>query len=203
MIHIGLTGGIGSGKSTVARMFGDFGAVVLDADRISRELTGPGCEASALICAEFGQEVMAPDGSVDRKALAAAVFGDEAGRRRLEGILHPRIVARRRGILNDVRRSRGEGAIVVSEAALIFEAGTQGEFDAVILVTAPEAARRERLEKAGWDLAAVGARMASQWPDEKKRPLARWVVENGGDPETTRGQVKRIWAEIQGGIRHA
>lgn len=203
MIHIGLTGGIGSGKSTVARMFGDLGAVVLDADRISRELTAPGCEASALIGAAFGQAALAPDGSVDRKALAAAVFGDETGRKRLEGILHPRIVARRREMLEEVRQTRGEGAVVVSEAALIFEAGTQGEFDAVVLVTAPEAARRERLAQAGWDLATVGARMAAQWPDEKKRPLARWVVENGGDMSATGAQVERIWAEIQEGVRDA
>jgi dephospho-CoA kinase len=204
MLHIGLTGGIGSGKSTVARIFGDLGAVILDADRLSRELTGPGCEASSLISAAFGREVLAPDGSVNRKALAAVVFGDEAGLKRLEGILHPRIVARRREILEELRRTRGEGVVVVSEAALIFEAGTQGEFDAVALVTAPEAVRRQRLARAGWDSGAVEARMASQWPDEKKRPLARWVVENSGTPEAARAQVKRIWEEIrsEGGVRH-
>lgn len=199
MLHIGLTGGIGSGKSTVARMFGQLGAVVLDADRIARELTGPGCEATGLIAAEFGAAVLGPDGEVDRKALAAAAFGDGAKRGRLESILHPRIVARRREMLADIARESGAGAVVVSEAALIFEAGTRSEFDGVVLVTAPEEVRRARLAAAGWAPETVRARMASQWPEETKIPLARWVVDNGGDPAATLAQVRRIWEEWHAG----
>lgn len=199
MLHVGLTGGIGSGKSTVARMFAQLGAVVLDADRIARELTGAGCEATGLIAAEFGPGVLGPGGGVDRKALAAAAFGDEAKRLRLESFLHPRIIARRRELLARIAAERGDAAVVVSEAALIFEAGTQAEFDAVILVTAPEEVRRARLEAAGWPPEAVEARMASQWPDARKIPLARWVVDNGGDRAATMARVARIWEEWHAG----
>jgi dephospho-CoA kinase len=195
MVHIGLTGGIGSGKSTVARMFADLGATVLDADALSRELTAPGREATGLIAALFGPKVLAPDGSVDRKALATEVFGEEDKRRRLEEVLHPRIVARRREILREIGQRDGD-AVVLSEAALIFEAGTQGEFDAVVLVTAPVEVRRERLRLARWDAGTVEARIASQWPEERKRPLARWIVDNADGPESTRSQVTRIWEEI-------
>ena len=102
-------------------------------------------------------------------------------------------------MLGEIVRERGEGAVVVSEAALIFEAGTHGEFDAVVLVTAPEEIRRSRLAAAGWDAQEAEARMRSQWPDERKRPLARWEVNNGGTPETTRAQVKKIWGELTEG----
>ena len=196
MLHIGLTGGIGSGKSTVARLFGEFGAVLLDADELVRDLLAGG-ESAAAVGAAFGPAVLAADGSVNRKALAALVFSDERARRRLEAILHPRILSRRREILDDIRGRRGEGTVVVTEAALIFEAGTRGEFDEVVLVTAPEALRRERLEAAGWDAEEVRRRMEAQWPDSRKLPLADHVVDNGGSPAAARAQAERLWRLFQ------
>ena len=197
MLHIGLTGGIGSGKSTVARLFGELGAVLLDADELVRDLLGPGQEAAAAVGASFGPGVLLPDGAVNRKALAALVFSDDQARRALEAILHPRILARRREILGEIRLRRGEQTVVVTEAALIFEAGTRGEFDEVVLVTAPEEVRRERLEAAGWDAQEVRRRMEAQWPDSRKLPLADHVVDNGGSPAATRAQAERLWRLFQ------
>ncbi|MGC8723785.1 MAG: dephospho-CoA kinase [Acidobacteriota bacterium] len=197
MLHIGLTGGIGSGKSTVAAIFGELGAVLLDADLLVRDLLGPGQEASAAVGAAFGPAVQAADGSVNRKALAALAFSDEQARRALEAILHPRILARRRELLDEIRGRLGEETVVVTEAALIFEAGTRGEFDEVVLVTAPEGIRRQRLEAAGWDAEEVRRRMEAQWPDSRKLPLADHVVDNGGSPAATRAQAERLWRLFQ------
>ncbi len=197
MLHLGLTGGIGSGKSTVARMFAELGAVILDADEFVRHLLEPGQEGALAVRDAFGPEVMAADGSVDRKLLAAKVFGDEAARQRLEAILHPLVVKARRARVEKIMGERGPGAVVISEAALIFEAGTASEFDGVILVTAPVPIRTARLASAGWDGGDIGRRMAAQWPDEKKAGLADWVVDNGGSEDQTRAQVEALWSRFQ------
>ena len=193
MLHVGITGGIGSGKSTVARMLGELGAQVLDADGIVRELLGPGQEGTSGVRRDFGEAFVGPDGGTDRKALAALVFDDPEARLRLESILHPLVIARRRALLAEILRERGAEAVVVSEAALIFEAGTRREFDGVLFVTAPDTVRRARLVAGGWDPGEVDRRMASQWPDSEKAPLADWVVDNGGEEEKTRRQVRALW----------
>lgn len=196
MLHLGLTGGIGSGKSTVASLFRELGAHTLDADAIARELTGPGGAACRAVADAFGPEALRADGAVDRPRLAARVFGNPEARGILERILHPRILHRRRELLEGIREARGEGAVVVTEAALIFEAGTVEEFDRVILVTAPLEVRRRRSLEAGWAPEEFEGRVASQWPDGRKAPLADFVVDNGGDLEGTRRQVEAIWREI-------
>ena len=193
MLHVGLTGGIGSGKSTVARIFRDLGAVVLDADLLVREMLGPGQEAARAVIQAFGPSVGIQGGAVDRRVLASVVFRDPSAKARLEAILHPRVIQRRREILETIRAERGPSAVVVTEAALIFEAGTQGEFDGVLLVTAPVQVRLERLVQAGWDPEEVRRRMDAQWTDERKRPLATWVIENGGDPQEARRQAEALW----------
>lgn len=197
MLHLGLTGGIGSGKSTVAKMFARRGAVVMDADAIVRELLQAGTEATRRVARAFGPGVLGPDGAVDRKALSALVFSDEERRRTLEGILHPMVIARRREMLEGLRKRYGTGTLVVTEAALIFEAGTGREFDHVALVTAPLDVRRRRLLAAGWAQDEIDRRMAAQWPDSMKAPLARWVVDNGGTPEETHAQVMALWPVLQ------
>jgi dephospho-CoA kinase len=197
MIHVGLTGGIGSGKSSVARLFAGLGAETLDADRLVREMLLPGGEAVEEVASVFGEGVLAPEGGVDRKALAAKVFGDEAARRRLEGILHPRVLRRRREILRELEARRGTGVVVVTEAALIFEAGTEAEFDAVILVVAPEEVRRRRLLSAGWDDSDVTSRMAAQWSDAAKGARADWIIDNGGTGEETERQVRALWPVLE------
>jgi len=193
MLNLGLTGGIGSGKSTVARMFADLGAYVLDADELVREMLGPGGEATAEVAQAFGEGVLYPDGSVDRKKLAQRVFGDEDARRRLEAIVHPRVVALRRERVKIVVARQSPGAVLISEAALIFEANTWPEFDAIVLVTAPVEIRKTRLLAAGWTPEDIERRMAAQWPDERKAALADWVVDNGGTDAHTRAQVEVLW----------
>jgi dephospho-CoA kinase len=197
MLHVGLTGGIGSGKSSVADMFGDLGAVVLDADRIVRDLLSQGGRAAGPVAEAFGADVLEPSGSVNRKTLAAVVFNDPGARRRLEAILHPLVLAERRRMLLEIEREKGTGAIVVTEASLIFEAHTVAEFDAVILVTAPEPVRKARLMDAGWDAGEVERRMAAQWPDSAKAPLADYVIDNGGSSSDARARVEALWQQLK------
>ena len=193
MLHSGLTGGIGSGKSTVAKALGGLGAVLLDADQIVRELMGPAGKGAAKVRESFGEAYIAPDGSIDRKALAALVFADQASRKRLESLIHPLVISLRREKLAFIRVEKGEDSVVVSEASLIFEAGTRDEFDGVILVTAPVEVRRQRLLAAGWAPGEIDGRMTSQWPDSAKAPLADWIVDNGGPAGETLRQVGRLW----------
>jgi len=200
LFHVGLTGGIGSGKSTVARLFEKLGAVTLDADALVREMLAPGGRAVAAVAQAF-EGVQSPAGGIDRKALADRAFADPESRKRLESILHPLVVEERRKKLRAIREERGENAIVVSEAALIYEAGTAGEFDATVLVTAPQDVRRARLRAAGWPEEEMERRAAAQWGDERKRPLADFVVDNGGDPERTRRQVESVWGKLMERIR--
>lgn len=195
MLHVGLTGGIGSGKSTVARLFEGLGAVTLDADRLVRDMLAPGGEAVESVARAF-RGVRGSDGGIDRGALADRVFANPEARRRLESLLHPIVVRQRRDRLRAIREERGEDAVVVSEAALIFEAGTASEFDATVLVTAPAPVRRERLRAAGWAEGEMDRRAAAQWDDGRKRALADFVVDNGGDPERTRRQVEEVWRRL-------
>ena len=203
MLHVGLTGGIGSGKSSVAKILSGKGAVCLDADLMVREMLGPNQEVGRLVADAFGEELLSPDGGVDRKRLAARVFDSESDRKRLEAIVHPRVLSRRRQMIEAIRRERGDDAVVITEAALIFEAGTVSEFDQVMLVTAPVAVRKARLEAAGWNAAEIERRMAAQWPDSAKIPLARWVVDNGQSESHTRFQIETIWPVLKEGARAA
>lgn len=196
MLHVGLTGGIGSGKSTVARYCGELGAVVLDADIIARELLGPGGEGVPAVVEAFGREVVSKDGSIDRAKLAGLVFAEDGARTRLEAIIHPMILAKRRVKLAEIRREKGDSAIVVTEASLIFEAGTRDEFDKVILVTAPLEVRLERLLAAGWREEDINRRIKAQWPDSKKARLADFVIDNRGDAETLRERTRIVWEEV-------
>ncbi|MGC8762229.1 MAG: dephospho-CoA kinase [Acidobacteriota bacterium] len=196
MLHVGLTGGIGSGKSTVAALLREKGAETLDADRMVREMLAPGGEAVEPVLGAFGGHLRDGEGGVDRRALAALAFADPAARARLEALLHPRVIARRRALLEEIARRRGPRTVVVSEAALIFEAGTQGEFDATVLVTAPREVRLQRLAAAGWDPVDAERRMAAQWDDDRKAALADFVVDNGGGLDRTRAEVDRLWGEL-------
>jgi len=199
MLHVGLTGGIGSGKSAVARMFKKRGALVLDSDRIVRELLKKGNEGFEEVLAAFGKSILAGNGSISRKKLAAKAFADEKSRKKLESILHPLVVLKRRVIIKELKDSPKKPVMVVSEAALIFEAGTGSEFDKVILVTAPEEARIRRLVKKGWTEKSIRDRMRTQWGDRKKASLADFVIDNGASARETEGQVERIWRALTKG----
>lgn len=191
----GLTGGIASGKSTVARMFAELGVPVVDADRVAREVVEPGQPALAEIVAAFGDDVLDGDGRLDRKALGARVFADPEKRVQLNRITHPRIAA---ATASKLAALGTEGhAIAIYEAALLVENNLQRNFAGLIVVAVNEATQRARLGgRDGFDAAAIDQRLAAQAPLADKLAAATYIVDNNGDVATTRAQVERIYKEI-------
>ena len=196
MLRVGLTGGIASGKSTVARIFRELGAHVIDADGIARDLVAPGSPALVRIVQAFGQEVLGPDGTLNRAALGAAVFADAGKRHLLEGILHPPILEEIDRRLAEVERADPRGVAVV-EAALIFEIGREAGYDAVVVVWAEEDQQRRRLMlRDRLSAEEVGQRLAAQMPLAEKRRRARFVVDNSGDPASCRADAEGVYREL-------
>jgi dephospho-CoA kinase len=194
----GLTGNIGSGKSTVADMFREAGIPVLDADRISRELTAPGGAVYPDIVKEFGQGILGPDGAVDRGKLAEIVFSDPSWRARLEQITHPAIVSSMKESLDRLAREGHPLAIV--EATLIHEVGRKGVFEAVISVTCDRAVQLERLSaRGGLTREQAAARLSAQMGAEEKARASDYVIDNSGDLEATRRQVLRLARLLRSG----
>ncbi len=191
MVRIGLTGGIGSGKSTVAALLAERGAVVVDADRIAREALAPGTPGLAAVVAEFGPGVVAPDGSLDRPALAAVVFADPAARARLDGIVHPLVRAR----AAEAIAAAPADAVVVQDVPLLVETGQAGSFDLVLVVETDEEVRVQRLLQRGLSADDARARIASQATDAQRREVADVVLRNDGDRDALAAQVDRFWAE--------
>lgn len=189
---IGLTGGIATGKSTVARLLAGRGAAVVDADLLAREVVEPGAPALEEIAAAFGPGVLTATGELDRAALGAVVFADPEARRRLEAITHPRI-----GALMQQRIAAGLGSpvpLVVADIPLLFEGGRDGIVEGVLLVDAPEDVQLRRLMlRDGIDEAAARARVGAQMPLAEKRRRATWVIDNGGSPGETAAQVGAWW----------
>jgi dephospho-CoA kinase len=192
---IGLTGNIGSGKSTVARMFAARDVPVIDADTLSRELQAPGQPAYAEIAAAW-PEAVAPDGHLDRKRLADIVFSAPAALKKLESIMHPRIQALSRE-RTDAFAAAGH-PLVLYEASLLVESGRDKELDGLIVVTASPATRLARVvARDGVREDDVRARMRAQLPQEDKVRLANHVIDNDGDLAATEAQVERLLAELR------
>lgn len=201
MLTVALTGNIASGKSTVAALFRGWGATVIDADQLVREIQAPGTPEFDAIAARFGPRVVASDGTLDRAALRAIVLADREARRALEAIVHPAVQRLRQ---ERERAARAAGAtIVVHDVPLLFEALDPAAFDAVVLVDAPDATRLERL-LAGRQLGESEARalMATQMPSEAKR---RWrdpagqpplIIENDADPATLERRARAVWQAL-------
>jgi dephospho-CoA kinase len=192
---IALTGGIATGKSTVAQMLSGHGAAVVDADRIAREVVEPGTPGLEAVVAVFGRQLLTAGGGLDRGALAEIVFADVESRRRLEAITHPLILARMAG---EVAALAGSDApLVVVQHPLLFERGHQTEFpDGVLLVYADPATQLRRLrERGGLSDAAARQRLAAQLPIDGKRDLATWVIDNRGSRAGTRRAVDAWWRE--------
>jgi dephospho-CoA kinase len=194
MLRIGLTGGIGAGKSTVSAALAAHGAVVVDADRIAREVVGPGTPGLDSVVAAFGPSVLTADGALDRPALAAVVFADPAARQRLDGLVHP-LVRRRARELEEAAREADPDAVVVHDVPLLVETGQAGSYDLVLVVEAAEAVRVPRLVARGLPEDDARARIAAQATDEQRRAVADVVLRNDGTPEELRAQVDRFWAE--------
>jgi dephospho-CoA kinase len=194
VLLVGLTGGIGSGKSTVARMLADRGAVVLDADVLAREAVEPGTAGFDAVLARFGEAVRSPDGSLDRARLAEIVFDDDDARRDLEAIVHPRVRLR---IAEAVAALTDSDAVVVVDSPLLIETGGHGSFPVVVVVTAPDEARIARLAARGMGEADVRARMAAQMPLEEKAAHADVLLDNAGSESELDAQVDRLWADLR------
>lgn len=192
MVVVGVTGVPGSGKSTVAQMFGERGATVLDADRIAHELMAPGRPAWREIRRAFGPAILKADGAIDRRRLADAVFEDARLRKRLEAIVHPRVLRELRRRLRELRQA-GRVRVAVVEIPLLFEAGARRMVDHVIVVKADAAVRRRRLSAKGWTNQEISRRQTAQWSQAAKVALADSIVENSRARRTTRQQVERVW----------
>ncbi|MFP4597680.1 MAG: dephospho-CoA kinase [Persicimonas sp.] len=199
-VIVGLTGGIASGKSTVAAMLEDLGTPVIDADQIAREVVEPGEPALEEIREAFGEEVIDEDGALDRPALGEVVFGDANARKRLEAITHPRIGQRMMERANELREA--DHRWVVYDAALIVENGMHRWLDSLIVVAADPEVQLDRL-LARDDISAEQAqsRIDSQMPLEDKITVADYVVDNNGTLEDTRRQVEDIHTQIDEAVR--
>ena len=195
VLMVGLTGGIGSGKSTVARLLEAKGAWIVDADLVARQVVEPGTPALAALVERFGDAILAPDGTLDRPALGKVAFADKASRKDLEGITHPAI--------NEefLRRMQAapEGSIVVCDVPLLAEspAAQARGYPVVIVVEAPRDLRLARLEERGVPRADAEARMAAQATDEQRREIATHVIDNSADLEHLERQVDEIWADLE------
>lgn len=194
MLVVALTGGIGSGKSTVADLLSEFGAHVLRSDDLAREVVAPGSEGLAAITARFGPGILLPDGSLDRSALAGVVFRDPEARRDLEAITHPRVRTLTRERIAEAAASGA--AIVIVEIPLLLESGRMTDFDVVVAVEAPVQVRLERLRARGLSEDEAQSRMAQQATDEQRRSIANYVLDNAGDPARLRDQAMTLWDSL-------
>jgi dephospho-CoA kinase len=194
MLLVGLTGGIGTGKSTVARMLEKRGAVVFDADVLARQAMAPGTPGFDQVVERFGPNVLAPGGGLDREALASIVFSDPAARRDLEGIVHPEV---RRMFAEGCEEYRESDRVVVFSAPLLVETGMHTAFDRLIVVSAPVTTQIERLMRdRGMAERDVQARIAAQLPLEAKAEVADILVDNEGTLEDLERRVERVWSDL-------
>lgn len=195
MTRIGLTGGIASGKSTVSARLAELGAVVIDSDLLAREVVSPGTLALAAVVAEFGEQVLTPDGRLDRSELGQLVFADPDARRRLEAIVHP-LVRSRAAELEDAAPT---GSVVVHDIPLLVESGQAGHFDTVVVVDVDDEVQLRRLrELRGMSDEEAAARIAAQATRERRLAVADHVLVNDGSLEDLLVSVDRLWADLTG-----
>lgn len=197
MLRVGLTGGIGSGKTVVTDLLDELGAVVVDADVLAREVVAPGSEGLAEIAAAFGPDVLDDSGALDRAVMARAVFDDEPARRRLEDIVHPRVRSR----AAEIERDAGEHAIVVHAIPLLVETGQAARFDRVVVVDVPEDVQRRRLvEQRGMRPDEIDSRIGAQASRQQRLAVADIVIDNSGTLEDLCRRVRDVYEELR---RHA
>jgi dephospho-CoA kinase len=190
-LHVGLTGGIASGKSAVADLLAEHGAVIIDSDRLAREVVEPGTTGLAAVVARFGTGVLAADGALNRAALGRVVFADPSARADLEAVVHPLVRAR----AAELAASAPDGAVVVEVIPLLVETGQAGRFDHVVVVDVDPAVQLARLRaRDGFSPAEAAARVAAQASRELRLAAADVVIDNSGSPEDLAAAVDRLWA---------
>ena len=193
MLRVGLTGGIGAGKGEVARRLAAYGALVIDADQVAREVVAPGTPGLEEIVKAFGTGVLRPDGSLDRELLGELVFADAALRGKLNAIVHPRVGERMR----EIEESAAAADVVVHEIPLLAEGGLASAFDVVVVVDAPPDVQVERLvSMRGMTRTHALARMSAQASREDRLAVATFVVDNSGSLEDLDGRVGALWGEL-------
>ncbi len=196
MLVIGLTGGIASGKSTVASMLRDLGASIVDADALARQVVEPGTPALAEIASRFGAEMIDAGGRLDRKRMGERVFSDPSARAALNGITHPRIAEASRAAMAELRAA-GQ-TVAIYEAALLVENKIHHGLDGLIVVSVPDPVQIDRVcQRDSIDFSAARARLAAQLPLSDKVAVADWVIDNSGSLERTRDQVERVWRQVR------
>ena len=194
-MRVGLTGGIASGKSTVAQLLVDLGAVLIDGDALAREVVARGTPGLAQVVEEFGEELLTPEGDLDRAALGRIVFSDESARRRLEAITHPLIFER----YAELEAAAPPDAVVVHDIPLLAESGRAraDTFDAVIVVDVPAELQIERMMRdRGWTREDAESRIAAQASRDDRLAIATYVIDNTGDLDELRAQVQDIYADL-------
>ena len=192
-MRVGLTGGIGSGKSTVSARLAEHGAVVIDADLLAREVVAAGTPGLAEIVTVFGPDVIGPDGELDRAEMGRRVFGGDDARARLEQIIHPRVRAR----AAEIEAAAGEDAIVVHDIPLLVETGQAGSFDVVLVVDAPPAVQVQRLvQHRGMSEEEARSRIAAQAGREQRLAAADHVLSNDGSLAQLQAAVDQVWADL-------
>ncbi|MFG2674137.1 dephospho-CoA kinase [Streptomyces sp. NPDC048445] len=193
MLKVGLTGGIGAGKSEVSALLVGHGAVLVDADRIAREVVEPGTPGLAALVEEFGTGILVPDGTLDRPKLGSIVFSDAARLAGLNAIVHPLVGARSA----ELERAAGTGSVVVHDVPLLTENGLAPLYDLVIVVDAAPATQLDRLVRLrGMTEADARARMAAQATREERLAVADLVIDNDGPVEALAPQVREVWSEL-------
>jgi dephospho-CoA kinase len=195
MLSVALTGNIGAGKSTVAELFRRWGATIIDSDQLVREAQMPGRSALLQVAARFGREMIRSDGTLDRARLRAFVLADPKALEALNAIMHPEVHRRRWELLSEARE-RGD-RIVISDIPLLFEAADPSEFDAVVLVDAPESVRRQRLRQSrSLPEHELDHLIAAQLPADSKRLRSDYVIENEGDHEALERSAALVWQAL-------
>jgi dephospho-CoA kinase len=197
VLNVGLTGGIGAGKSEVTRRFADLGATIIDADALAREVVDVGTPGLDAVVAEFGEDMLAPDGSLDRDKLAALVFNDDDARQRLNGIVHPLIGERVMQLMVNAQEHDPDG-VVINDVPLIVEAGVAERYDVIVVVDASEPTQLDRLTQVrGMTEADAKARMSKQASRDERRAIADYVIDNDGDLDALQEQVDEVWAALR------
>ena len=192
-MQVGLTGGVASGKSTVSALLAELGAVVIDSDLLARQVVEPGSPGLAAVVAEFGEDVLAEDGTLDRAALGAVVFADEGRRKRLEAILHPLIRERGHALADEA----SPGTLVVHDIPLLVESGQADRFEEVVVVDVPVETQVERMVRdRGWTREDAEALVRAQAGREQRLAVATQVIDNSGTREDLRERVAEVFDKL-------